>query len=136
MNDIEIFSRLDILSIIAATTLDFPTRAEHFASKMKTTKPGQLKYLETVRSILLNRLAEYKTEIFLFGSIARGDFRSTSDIDIAVLPQKELPPGLLSELREELDDSLIPYRVELVDLSKAPLRFSRRVRKTGIPWNA
>jgi predicted nucleotidyltransferase len=103
---------------------------------MKTPKPGQLKYLDTVRSILMNRLAEYKTEIFLFGSVARGDFRRTSDIDIAVLPQKELPPGLLSELREELDESLIPYRVELIDLSKAPLRFSRRVRKTGIPWNA
>jgi len=101
---------------------------------MKETQPQ--KYLETLRRILLNRLGAYETRIFLFGSMARGDFRRTSDIDIAVLPQKKLPPGLLSRLREEIEESTIPYRVELVDLSKAAPRFLNHVIKTGMPWNA
>jgi len=49
---------------------------------MKETQPQ--KYLEALRRILLNRLGAYETRIFLLGSMARGDFRRTSDIDIAV----------------------------------------------------
>lgn len=96
--------------------------------------PG--KHMEAVRSILSDRLDAYEAKIFLFGSMARGDFRHTSDIDVAVLPKKELPAALLSELREELDESCIPYKVELIDLSKVPRRFSRHVLRTGILWNA
>jgi predicted nucleotidyltransferase len=94
------------------------------------------KHLSAVCNLLSARLCAYEAKIFLFGSMARGDFRHTSDIDVAVLPQKKLPAWLLSELREELDGSCIPYRVELIDLSKAPRRFSRHVLRTGILWNA
>jgi hypothetical protein len=88
-----------------------------------------------VRRILLKRLQKYNARIYLFGSMARGEVRRTSDIDIAVLPVGNLPDGVIGQIREELENSRVPYRVELIDLAKAPASFSAHVQKVGIPWN-
>jgi len=92
-------------------------------------------YLQSVRRILLKRLQRYNARIYLFGSMTRGEFRRTSDIDVAVLPTGSLPDGVLSEIREELENSRVPYRVELIDLAKASPRFAAHVQRVGIPWN-
>jgi predicted nucleotidyltransferase len=88
-----------------------------------------------VRRILLKRLKKYNTRIYLFGSMARGEVRRTSDIDIAVLPVGSLPDGVFSQIREDLENSRVPYRVELIDLGKASPSFSAHVQEVGIPWN-
>lgn len=92
-------------------------------------------HLKTVRRILLKRLQGYDARIYLFGSMARGEFRRASDIDVAVLPTGSLPEGILSEIREELENSGVPYRVELIDLAKASPGFASHVQRVGIPWN-
>lgn len=75
------------------------------------------RYLDAAREIVLEVLAGQPADVFLFGSWARGDPRRTSDIDIAVLPRGRLPPGLLSRVREALEESTIPYPVDVVDLA-------------------
>ena len=96
---------------------------------------GTSRHLKAVRRLLLNRLQRYNVKIYLFGSMARGDARRASDIDVAILPIDRLPDSALSEIREELENSRIPYRVELVDLSKASDRFSSHVQRMGTLWN-
>jgi uncharacterized protein len=96
---------------------------------------GTSQYLQEVRRILLNRLQRYDVKIYLFGSMARGELRKASDIDVAVLPIGSLPDGVLSEIREELENSRVPYRVELIDLGKASPGFASHVQKAGILWN-
>lgn len=51
------------------------------------------------------------------------------------MPQEELPDGLLSEIREALEESTVAYPVDLVDLSEASSSFRERVMREGIPWN-
>ena len=92
-------------------------------------------HLQAVRRILLRRLHRYNARIYLFGSITRGEFRRTSDIDVAVLPVGRLPDGVLSEIREEFENSRIPYRVDLIDLAKASPGFAAHVQRVGILWN-
>lgn len=89
-----------------------------------------------VRQIVLATLGPYPVRVFLFGSHATGRAAGASDIDVAVLPEGELPAGLISRIREELEESSVPYRVDLVDLSKTDKIFRRRVLKEGIEWNA
>jgi uncharacterized protein len=72
-------------------------------------------HLEMVRRILLKRLQKYNARIYLFGSMARGEVRRTSDIDIAVLPVGNLPDGVFGQIREDLENSRVPYRVELIE---------------------
>ena len=97
--------------------------------------PTAKKYLDIVRQILLERLSPYDAKIILFGSMARGDYWRASDIDVAVLPGKKIPAGLLSELREEFEESQIPYHIELIHLTIVLKSFADRVLETGLPWS-
>ena len=61
----------------------------------------------------------------VFGSQARGDATLGSDIDVG-LESKDgapLPPGLLADIQEALDDSPLLERVEVVDLARTSRRF-------------
>ncbi len=92
--------------------------------------------LDEVRRIVTERLRGYPVRVYLFGSWARGGATRTSDIDVAVLPSEPLPDGLLSEIREALEESLVIYPVDLVDLSEASPRLRERVLAEGILWSA
>jgi predicted nucleotidyltransferase len=72
--------------------------------------------------------------VWLFGSCARGEVRQHSDIDIAILPRDELPLGFFGELQADIEDSKIPYDVDLVDLTHADSALVDAVRREGIPW--
>ena len=90
--------------------------------------------LELTRRIVLDGLAGRSARVFLFGSWARGTQRRYSDIDVAILPQDPIPPGLLLELEEQLDAAPILHPVDLVDLSHAPASLQERVLAEGVPW--
>jgi len=49
-------------------------------------------------------------------------------------PHEALPPALLSELDEALEESSVPYFVDLVDLGRADESFRARVRREGVVW--
>lgn len=103
---------------------------------MINSKPPDIesRSLNEVRRIVLDGLRGVPAEVYLFGSRARGGATSASDIDVGVLPKNGLTPGLLSLIRERLEQSTVPYVVDLVDLSKADAEFRERVRKEGTPW--
>ena len=92
-------------------------------------------YLKQIRRVILSRLKDYKFQLYFFGSRAIQRSGRASDIDIAILPTTPLPRGLLSEIREELEESCIPYPVDLVDLSRSNPDFVRRVKQEGVMWN-
>jgi hypothetical protein len=96
----------------------------------------QVPDLEEARSIVLKGLGSHPAKVWLFGSWARGEARRYSDIDVAISPSKPLPPGLLLEIEEALDQSGVLYPVELVDLTTASQSLRERVATEGIPWNA
>jgi len=98
-------------------------------------KSNEATYLNQARRIVLNRLKGYNVDVYLYGSYARGDHHNTSDIDVAIMPLEPLRQGLLSEMREELEESNIPQLVEIIDLSRAPREFTRTVVREGISWN-
>jgi predicted nucleotidyltransferase len=90
--------------------------------------------LEQVKRIVLDTLRGRQARVYLFGSTVTGVARHSSDIDVAIEPLTPLSPRVLADLREALDESTVPYDVDLVDLSAAPLAFRERVRQEGILW--
>ena len=98
--------------------------------------PINQKYLDEVRRIVTRRLANTGAEAILFGSCARGDTHRASDIDVAVGGTDRLPAALLSGLREELEESWIPYRVEVFDLREAGESLRKSVAAEGVRWTA
>lgn len=76
-----------------------------------------------------------KAKIYLFGSRARGDFRTFSDIDIAIDEGGVVEPiRRIGEAREMLNASYIPYTIEVVDLYRMPEEMRKIVLKEGIRW--
>ena len=92
--------------------------------------------LAEARRIVLEGLKGRSAQVYLFGSRARGNARRWSDIDVAVLPLEQFPAGLLSSIREALEESHIPFTVDLLDLSDADPAFRTKVLSEGIPWTA
>src|SRR5712691_10019771 len=90
--------------------------------------------LGELRRMVLDALSEHEAEVWLFGSCARGQVRQHSDIDIAILPRDELPVGFFGELTADIEDSNIPYDVDVVDLRHAAPALVEEVQREGIPW--
>ena len=90
--------------------------------------------LSDLRKIALQVLKDVPAAVYLFGSWARGQERRNSDIDIAVQFKRRPRRAFLSELREQLEESHIPYRVDVVDLNLASKQFRRNVLKDVIRW--
>ena len=91
--------------------------------------------IEEARRILLDELRGSEVAVYLYGSCARGDCSEFSDIDVAVESAAPLPRGTLAKLRERLEESRIPYRVEVIDLNAVEPSFRRRVLEEGIRWS-
>lgn len=90
--------------------------------------------LEKVRNIVLSTLDSMSVKVYLFGSWARQEEKKTSDIDVGVWYDSPLPIGVLTQLRSLLEQSTIPYRIELTDLTKADPFIVEKVWKEGILW--
>ncbi len=84
--------------------------------------------------MVLTALGEHHAAVWLFGSCARGEPRQRGDIDIAILPRDELPSGFFGELEADIEESTIPYDVDLVDLRQADLAHVDEVRREGVKW--
>ena len=91
-------------------------------------------YLSQLHSILQNHLQGHPSRVYLFGSMATGKFRDGSDCDVGIEPLRELPAGLLASLRERLEESTIPFPVDVVDLSSTSAAFHEQVKKDGRLW--
>lgn len=90
--------------------------------------------LNNLREIVREAIGDFPADVYLFGSWARREEKRSSDIDVGILPRGEIPRGVWAMLRERIEESPIPYRVDLVDLSKAEDSFREKVMKEGISW--
>lgn len=78
----------------------------------------KIKYLDLIREIVIRGLEDEDVKIGLFGSFADGTNTYASDIDIAVIPKGQLiNRWKLSTIREKLEETTIPYTIDLVDFS-------------------
>lgn len=92
--------------------------------------------LSAAHAIIRAHIPEALADLYLFGSRARGDARRWSDIDVAVVPKRPLPTGLLAETREDLENSSILLNVDLVDMRAASAALREAIWREGVPWNA
>ncbi|WP_053217387.1 type VII toxin-antitoxin system MntA family adenylyltransferase antitoxin [Virgibacillus senegalensis] len=98
--------------------------------------PAELReqILEQLKSILNEQLAKEKVHIYLFGSWARQEEKQSSDIDIAIESDIPLSPFKWIELIEQIEESTIPYKVDVVDLRDANEALVQQVKEEGILW--
>ena len=93
------------------------------------------KYVELTREIILNLIDQEEVTLFLFGSRAGKDFKHSSDIDIGFISKKKLEQRLFGKIREALEESIIPYHVDLIDFGKVDKEFKKIALGEIEIWN-
>lgn len=76
-------------------------------------------HLHKVREILKQRVPGCETRVF--GSRVTGRSKPTSDLDLAVVGVTD--PEALSRLREDFQESDLPFRVDVVDWAQLTPEF-------------
>ncbi|MCK5456483.1 MAG: nucleotidyltransferase domain-containing protein [Melioribacteraceae bacterium] len=92
------------------------------------------KYLELVKEIALKNLSNINVEVFLFGSRATSSELDKSDIDIGILGNKKVSSIIISKLYAELEESVVPYHVDIVDFFNVDKEFRRLATQNKIVW--
>ena len=91
--------------------------------------------VKEARRITLSILKGQQVKAWLFGSRASGRARNFSDIDVALdAGAKQVPRGLLVRLADALEESHIPFRVDLVDMCAVSPAVRINIEKEGQLW--
>lgn len=91
--------------------------------------------LAELKRIVTATLKGTPIRVWLFGSRARGDARSFADVDLALDGGADgIQRELLALLRERVEESRVPYRVDLVDLGQASEALRQAVQEEGVEW--
>ncbi|RWZ54556.1 nucleotidyltransferase domain-containing protein [Halobacillus fulvus] len=90
--------------------------------------------LEQLKSILNEQLSMERARVYLFGSWARQDEKHSSDIDIAIESLSPISPLQWNKLIEQIEESTIPYKVDVVNLHDANDALVEQVKEEGILW--
>jgi len=75
-----------------------------------------------------------QVKIYLFGSQATGAQIHGSDIDIALDAEKPMKRSAVGEVREILNATDIPYKIDVVDFHSVPKSMQLMILKEGILW--
>lgn len=89
------------------------------------------KYLVSIQQICEDVFNVSGIRVILFGSRARGDARESSDIDLAVISNLPVEKKIRS-FRDQLQESTIPYRFDVVEFRDISDAFKEKIEKEGI----
>ncbi|MBI3559415.1 nucleotidyltransferase domain-containing protein [Candidatus Gottesmanbacteria bacterium] len=90
---------------------------------------GLQKQIKTVASSVLPT----GFKLGLFGSRTKGTPSKFSDVDLAVIGEKKAPGHILESVREVMEKSPLPYRVDVVDLNSVSETFRKNILRE-IVW--
>lgn len=79
--------------------------------------------LKFIRDTIYKYLPEGEYEAFVYGSRAGGTAQRWSDIDIGIRGDEEVPLRKLILIKHEIEDSKIPYKVDVVDFAHVSDKF-------------
>jgi predicted nucleotidyltransferase len=92
-------------------------------------------YLSQMRDLVLKATSDLNCTVFLFGSRARGVYRRSSDIDIGFSGLSEPQfTKFRDHLLSELEESVIPHRVDLVNMDTASSDFRNVAMEEVVVW--
>ena len=90
------------------------------------------KTINLVSQIVRKHLPDSSYDAFIFGSHATGSNRKYSDLDLGIMGPKTLSPIQYMTIKNDLDESDVSYRVDLIDFTKVSDKFKQVSLKNKI----
>jgi predicted nucleotidyltransferase len=94
----------------------------------------QHNYLDITKNIVLQHVANNNFKVFLFGSRACGNEKKMSDIDIGLLGNEKFPVQLKFAIEEAINESIVPFKVDLIDFYNVDENFKAEALKKIVEW--
>jgi len=92
----------------------------------------QTKYKDQLIEIIQKYLPN--ATIYLFGSRAIDKEKAGSDIDIAINTGQEISRSVILKILNDIDDTSIPMKIDLVDMSIIQDSIKQDILREGIKW--
>lgn len=92
----------------------------------------------TERKLIIDLVQKYfsKCDLIAFGSRVSGHAKLHSDLDIAVKSDQPLDLTAWALLEEDLANSELPFKVDVVDYQRVAAEFQSIIDSTGVTWSA
>lgn len=87
-----------------------------------------------IQKIIFKYLPSKDYRVFVFGSRATGRAKKWSDYDIGVEGKKPIPQQIIAKINEDLEESDIPYLVDVVDFLQVRDKFKKFALKDIKLW--
>ena len=66
---------------------------------------------------------------YFYGSRVKGNYSKISDLDILIKGTREMPIDIISNLKQQFDESLLPYIVNFSDYNQVDESFYNSIKK-------
>ena len=73
-------------------------------------------------------------KVYVFGSRAKGTSKKYADLDIALKSEESISQSLLDNLNIRFEESLLPYKVDIIDLNNIDKDFYNEIESDLIPF--
>ena len=81
-----------------------------------------------VKDVLSNVLAD-DVKVYVFGSRVKGTLKEYADLDLALQGRELLPQSILDTLNIKFEESLLPYKVDVIDLNNIDTDFYNTIKQ-------
>lgn len=81
-------------------------------------------YINKIKEILQKHL-KHNEKVFIFGSSVENE--KFGDVDLAVVSEQAVEEKVMHHIREDLEESTLPYKFDLVDINQTNDPFRTRV---------
>ncbi len=96
--------------------------------------PFKTDFEAIAKKIVLEELKDMDCKIFLFGSRASKEHHRFSDMDIGIIPGQFFKDNILYSLKEKLNDSVIPFKADIVNFNQVSDKFKKHALQNIIWW--
>ena len=79
--------------------------------------------IDKIKTVLFHHLDPQKDRVFIYGSRACDGGRKWSDIDIGIESTRNIPANTIRMLKEEFEESDIPYIIDITDFKSVSENF-------------
>ena len=88
-------------------------------------------YVNRIKEVLQKHL-HLNEKVFIFGSSVENE--KFGDVDLAVVSDQTVDERIMRHIREDLEESTLPYKFDLVDINQANDPFRTRVLNGPKIW--
>ncbi len=92
------------------------------------------KYLKIIKDSVLYCIDPSEHFVFLFGSRAKENNKKSSDVDIGIMGKKPIGK-IYYKIVDKIEESIVPYKVDIVDFSMVEEKFKKIAMKKIEVWN-